>query len=644
MLNEIQASGLVRQAAVLDSMLYVGVTGGAVGVEIWNVAQPAAPVFRGRVATMMTDFCVRDTYLYVTQALDGVEDTFKVYSVADPQRVNLLGSCRDSGDMVTVTNGAAFLGDRWGLYGLDVSNPANPHRIGSYPGMPVSLDARGTICCVTFGNPNQPDWLEFDVLDVSDPSSPRRVGYLSNTGGHDIFIRDSLVYLSGYATGGHEFKLLSIADSSQPRLVGSCVTPGDGWGVWASTPLQRALVADFPFGLTCFDISDLTTPAYDTTLLVAGISLDIAVDGSLAAVASDEYGMVLLDVGTPASPVQVGVLDSSTTITTHAVAIRDSFAYMGYSPSLGDLHTVDISDPTNPVSAGGVNLFNWPEDIALRDSFVYCTEVNRFQVVNVALPREPVLVGTCSGDGVAVIVQDSFAYTAAGAIRITNVARPDSPFVVSTISGHSATGLAVRDTFLYIPYVYDTLLTYSVATPGQPRLLSAVLTGVWPWDIVLDGSRAYVALSDGYGIDVFDLADPGLPVRRGRASALGDIRRLCYDNGLVYAALWEAGVAVYETTALGISDAQTSRRGPCAFLSVSPSPVRGLVRISGLVCVPSMVRVTDVIGRDVTEETGVAIPLGPRSVLVDVSRLGSGVYFVYCREGRATQVAKFVKR
>ena len=54
--------------------------------------------------------------------------------------------------------------------------------------------------------------------------------------------------------------------------------------------------------------------------------------------------------------------------------------------------------------------------------------------MNVARPREPVLVGSCVCDGVAIVVQDTFAYTAAGAIRITNIARPDSPFVAATIT------------------------------------------------------------------------------------------------------------------------------------------------------------------------------------------------------------------
>jgi len=80
-------------------------------------------------------------------------------------------------------------------------------------------------------------------------------------------------------------------------------------------------------------------------------------------------------------------------------------------------------------------------------------------------------------------------------------------------------------------------------------------------------------------VDVYDLANPGQPVRRGRASAPTDIRRLCYSNGLLYAAMWEAGVAIYETTSTAVSEPGTAEsRRPV--LRVWPSVVTDYVRFT----------------------------------------------------------------
>jgi hypothetical protein len=282
---------------------------------------------------------------------------------------------------------------------------------------------------------------------------------------------------------------------------------------------------------------------------------------------------------------------------------------------------------------------NAPKDMVIRDTFIYVAEQSFLQVVNVARPREPVLVGSCVGDGVAVVLQDSFAYTAAGAIRITNVARPDSPFVVATIAGHGASGIAARDTFLYFPYAYDTLFVYSVANPAQPRLLAAVQTGVWPWDIVLGDARAYVALSDGNGVEVFDLTDPGQPVSRGQTSAPYDVRRLAYRDGLLYAALWDAGVAIYETTAVAVGEPADPHHDGTA-LSATPNPTRGQLRIRLPASGPGCVTVRDVAGRS-TAQTVVAA--GEHECWLDISNQPAGVYVVEMLRNGKRLVTKLVK-
>jgi hypothetical protein len=374
--------------------------------------------------------------------------------------------------------------------------------------------------------------------------------------------------------------------------------------------------------------------------------LDIYVDGTRAYLASPLNGMMILDVSNPTRPTRLGGVDIvGLNPACMSVAARDSFAYMHWYQR-PQFQSVDVSDPTRPQRVAGVDVTNPPEDMVIRDSFVYVAEINKLQIVNVARPREPVLVGTCSGsgDGVAVVVQDSFAYMAADAIRIINIARPDSPFVVSTIADHVATGLAVRDTFLYIPYVYDTLFTYSVADPAQPRLLTFTPLGVWPKDIVLGGERAYVALNGAQAVEVLDLTNPGCPVSRGQTRAPYGAKRLCYDNGLVYAALWQAGIAVYETTAVGIAEQAPARQKP-ATLRVWPALTSGEARLTlGAAAGRADIAVYEVSGKR-TEHVRRQIVMkgGATEGVLDLSGLAAGVYVVRVQSEGKSFTAKVVK-
>ena len=292
--------------------------------------------------------------------------------------------------------------------------------------------------------------------------------------------------------------------------------------------------------------------------------------------------MKLLDVSNPASPRELSGVDTVWQgPATYAVALADSFAYAGWiRPPL--LRVIDISDSLHPVMAGGCDgVQTLPQDMVLRDTLLYIAGRLRLNIVNVDRPREPVLVGSCgTQDGVyfGLAVQDTFAYMVGDGFQIVNVARPAAPFLVSTTAGGAA-GLAVRDTFAYIPNGWDSIHVYSVADPASPRLISSAPCGVWPWDAALGESKLYVGTSDGWGVDVYDLTNPGQPVRRGRASAPTDIRRLQYDDGHLYAAMWEAGVAIYETTSTGIGEQAARIEKPRAF-RVWPSVTSGNVRFT----------------------------------------------------------------
>ena len=640
-LSYTQVNGLVSRSVLVGDRLYVGSTGSDPKyIDVFNVADPANPVRLGSVQTLLNDIAVQDTLVYAI-----ADDSLKVFNFADPENPWLVGACRDSGYDISVCNGYAYLGDRWGLYVVDVRDPATPQRVASWGTFIVSVQARDSICCVTQSDINNN--LTFRVLDTRQPSAIVPLGMLADQGGYDMFLDDSLVFLSGAFIGsGYEFQILSIADSLQPRLIGAASTLGDNWGVWVSSGENRAFVADRNEGMQVFDIANLGNPARDTTLLAAGSSYDVDARGNLMVVANEWCGMKVLGIAQPVHPVELAAVDTTYSYpVTHAVLLADSFAYAGWYP-WPYFRAVGVRDSTRPEMAGacaGVNTA--PEDMVLRDSLVYIAGMRRFNVVNVARPREPELVGSCNtqnGVYFGLAVQDSFAYLMSGRLQIINIARPDAPVIVSSTSLGGASGIAVRDTFAYIPNAWDSVRVYSVADPAVPRRLSAAPCGVWPWDVALGESTLYVATSDGWGVDVYDLANPGQPVRTGRASAPTDIRRLHYCNGHLYAAMWEAGVAIYETTTTEISEPSLGAEVGHTF-AVRPNPTRGLlaIQIGSARQQPGVLFIRDMAGRLVNERR-----LEPKegSVALDIRSKPAGIYVIEYRTLAGILRGKIVKQ
>jgi hypothetical protein len=636
-LAEIQLGFRPSRVRVRDSLLLV--CGAA--VEMWSIATPSQPRFISRLPMSVYDFCVCDSLLFLMS-----KDTFMVYNIAVPESPQRLGAYPDSGYATTMTGNTVVIMLASGLGFVDVSNPASPHRVGSYGGYLWSACARGNICCMTAGNPNQPTWLQLEVIDISDPASAFPLGSLDSAGGYDLAIEDSMLYASGYYTGNHEFQIISLGDSAHPRRVGACLTYGENCGVWVDAGAQYAYIADRHMGLAVIDATVPASPAVDTAILRADQAVDVSVRDGLAFVADYSAGHKVLDVTNPGQPTEIGLLDSlGGAFHVKTVAVDDSFLFADWNMALLNFRSIDITDPTHPTMGGGVNLFNPAEDIVLRDSFAYVAEVSRFQIINVARPREPALVGSCvlQGTGVDVLVRDTLAYVSSLPTQIVNISNPSAPVVVGTMPPYGY-GVAIMDTFLFLPAAYDSLLVYSVANPAAPvRLARMTFSGghVGNQGVVLIGSRLYAG---GDLMHVVDVADPVNPVEVGSWRPPYDIRRLCYAEPYIYAAAYDAGVCVLETLQTGIAERPPA--GPVAPRATAyPSLTTGLVTVEVTgPDEPARLELYDAAGirvqvPGVTEDNSD----GRRRWELNLSRLPAGVYMLRILQGGSNFTVKVAR-
>ena len=627
LLSDINSRSLTGRCQVRDSFLFVN----SGGVECYNVSNLSQPVLLNWLSQpLIYDFFVVDTLLYTSS-----RDSFRVFSVANPASPRSLGACADSGYVMHVSGNYAYLGHQSGLFILDVRNPAEPHRVSTLGYDVLSISVRDTL--LYFGTTE----FALRVYNVADPATPFPIGSLSGVEAHDLYLPptcDTVLYTP-------KLHVINIADPSHPRQIGFANCPGWDYGVRAVPALNCALVADYFDGLVAVDISSPTAPFVDTSAFGAGSSEDIWIDNGKAYVAQYYCGMRILEVTDPLAPRLLGAYDTAgQTPPTRAIVARDSFAYFGWTwPPY--LHSFGVTNPSKPVMYGGADITNPPEDIMLRDSLLYVAEIARFQIVNIARPREPVLVGSCgSQDGVyfGLTVQDTLAYLISGSLQVIDVADPTSPTIIGTtaVGGH---GIAVRDTFVYVPYGYDTLRVYSAANPRSLRLLGFAPLRTHTWDVALAESTAVVATFNG--LEAFSLEDPVHPQWRAAISTPYGPRRVVYAAPYFYTAMWEAGVAIYETTSVGISERPAASTQPTG-LRIWPNVTGGKVRFAvGAGARAADVAVFDISGkrlRDVALQNQAKGGAGKEG-MIDLTGLAAGVYVVRVESERKSFTTKVVK-
>jgi hypothetical protein len=616
-LGQIACRSLVSQVVVQDSLLFVAC--GSWGAQVYSVSDPANPRELGSLDAVIGDLCVKDSLCYTAGG-----DSFRIYSAADPSSPRQLGAHSDTGALVVVVGSHAFVADGSGMNVYDVSIPSSPQLVNSRGGSYATLFVRDTLL---FCSDAQPSY--FAILNVSDPLNIRQVGNLSGYGGHGLYVDDYFAYLS--CTYDHEgIFVIDVTNPSNPQLHDSLNPEGtENWDPYVPVPLSYGYLASDYGGLVTVDMHNVNSISEAWSGYKADQAVDVHVDGQRAYIANECSGLQILDVTNPSDPASLGLFDTVGAKVTYTATARDSFAFIGMSGIAGRkfLRVLDVLDPSNPTLVAQESCFNPPQDLVVRDSFIYVAEESRFQVFNVARPRQPVRVGSCDGDGVSIVLRDTFAYTAAGAIRVTNIARPDSPFVVTTI-GRSSWDLSIVDSMLFCQP--GPAIWYSLANPAVPVPVDSIDMGHWIVGMTAVNRTIYACSGPSYTtLYAISIADLHQPRVIDQTTLPYTVKRITYAAPYLYLSCWEAGVAIYETTAVGIGERGPGAPKPAA-LRLWPTLTTGEVRLA----VGEAARSSDIAVYDMSGKRLGHVPLrvnvkgGAAEGVADLTGLPAGVYVV----------------
>jgi hypothetical protein len=237
-------------------------------------------------------------------------------------------------------------------------------------------------------------------------------------------------------------------------------------------------------------------------------------------------------------------------------------------------------------------------------------------------------------------LQESLAFVPNAPTQVVNVADPAHPVVVAQIDRY-AWNVFVKDTLAFFAGG-NGLFIYSVANINSPYLIDSTAWNASVFDVVVVDTLAYVGCRDG--VRLLSVTDPADPQLLAFSSTPYDAWRLTCAGPYVYVACSEAGICVFETTQTAVAEPRGLQPRLTGGTTVTPCPagadaVLHFARHAG--CGLSIM-LRDAAGRRVD------LPMTRTrldgEVKLDLSLMGSGVYFVEVREGNRSTSVKLVKR
>lgn len=245
------------------------------------------------------------------------------------------------------------------------------------------------------------------IFDISDPAHPDSIGI------YETFDQANAVHVSGgyaYITQGYSgyLQIIDVSDPANPSPLGSIPTPEPS-DVYVSG--DYAYVAAGIFGLWVIDISNPLSPLgagfYDTP----GSASGVYVSGNYAYVADGDSGLIVVDVSDPMMP--TGVATHDTPGSARDVFIAGTYAYV--TDTIAGLRVIDISAPTDPIWLSDYDTPGDAHGVFVSGDYAYVADFDHgLQVVDVSVPTQVVAADHLAlpAEAFGVFVSGDHAYVA----------------------------------------------------------------------------------------------------------------------------------------------------------------------------------------------------------------------------------------
>jgi len=228
-------------------------TGGASGIAVVDIADPAAPALVGSLEVTADEVAVQGMYVYLVDATGYAPYHMRVVDLSDPSNPMLIGETVLPGvpAEVAVVGNYAYVAASDMLIVVDVSLPSSPTVVASLP-----VTAQIVAASVGYVYIDWPsNYGGIQVVDVSTPTAPTIVGRRQILSQYNRWVaQGGMVYgvTAGYSGGS--FHAIDVSTPTAPSFAGGLDIPGNATGV--AVHGDYAYVAGPTAGLLVIDVSD----------------------------------------------------------------------------------------------------------------------------------------------------------------------------------------------------------------------------------------------------------------------------------------------------------------------------------------------------------------------------------------------------
>lgn len=504
---------------------YAYVTDNSYGLRVFDISDPYAPVIVDALATDESFWGIAVAVVGDTVYL-GTWDQWYIIDAHDPANLSIVKTLDGGVEHFAIDGSWAYI---WGLEVFDISNPRDPAPAGFAPmvGRARQAAVLGDIACVTV------EGQGLVVADVSHrevPAAIGRAGFPGNNGGYLAVAGDIAVVADGLWMFGY---VLDVADPAAPALLDTVDLPHFPSAVAMSGTLAYMAVVD---SLLVIDVADPSDARIVGSAPMAGDwALQIAVRGSHAWVACDDFGLQVFSLADPRHPVLVSALALPYGV--RDMAVSDSLACL---VSGGDLCVVDIADPASPVLLGTLPVAWSASAVAIKGDVAYvaCYEYG-LAVIDIADPAHPAEITSVGlpGDCNDISVAANAAYFAGSAgLLVADLTDPRAPRLTSGLPLRDvASGIESQGHLFVTAYeqglmIYPAQCQYIAAAPEPRPTFAGLQLSAYPNPVAREMSISF-ATSRGGPVqgDIYDVA--GRLVRRLPAmDTPGGSHRLEWDG------------------------------------------------------------------------------------------------------------------
>jgi len=360
-------------------------------------------------------------------------------------------------------------------------------------------------------------WGYVHSLDVSDPADPVQLSFNGTMGNPARRMQVDPVAGYVHATGPAGYVRLDPDAAGSLFSAGSRDFSGGGAAVFGTPDVAYVGLGG---QLALIDLNSVTFELF-SILPVGGIT-DLIVRDGYAYLINDDFGLRIVDVSNPSSPVIVSTLDDDTPVFTD-IRVAGDHAYL--SARTEGLRIVDVSDPASPEVVGAyadVYSLSWDVEI-VGDHALVANVLEGLVILDLGDRTSPDVVGEADTPASAydLAVAGSIVYVAddEGGVRVVDWSDPTAPAEIAAAEGFRAWRVAVSGDLLYVIEVVPNqpyaLRVFDVGDPAAPVEVGAPLElPTLSGEITLHGDVAYVSAREA--LVILDLSTPTAPVEVDR--------------------------------------------------------------------------------------------------------------------------------